>query len=250
MRLPRSSSLFRTVLRSCNLSFFACSSRTSQSTKALAPLAVSVRVSSRALPLLSSCSSRPLCRQSSCIRSVSDHSEYSNALMAAQYFQRCFETGMRIRAGLVGVIYQKALVLSNDGRGRATGDIVNLMSVDATRLQDLSTYGLISISGPFQITLAFVSLYNLLGWAAFVGVAIMVVSIPLQTVIARFIKKLQEKQMKNRDQRTRLMSELLANIRRQGWYSFRTERRTHLSKQHQVVCMGERIHAMDLAGQK
>ena len=121
---------------------------------------------------------------------------------------------MRIRAGLVGVIYQKALVLSNDGRGRATGDIVNLMSVDATRIQDLSTYGLISISGPFQITLAFVSLYNILGWAAFVGVAIMVVSIPLQTVIARFIKKLQEKQMKNRDQSTRLMSELLANIRR------------------------------------
>ncbi|KAI0725334.1 metal resistance protein YCF1 [Fomitopsis betulina] len=130
-----------------------------------------------------------------------------------QYFQRCFETGMRIRAGLVGVIYQKALVLSNDGRGRATGDIVNLMSVDATRVQDLSTYGLISISGPIQITLAFISLYNILGWSAFVGIAIMIVSLPLQTVLARFLKQLQEQQMKNRDQRTRLMSELLANIR-------------------------------------
>ncbi|KAJ8592180.1 P-loop containing nucleoside triphosphate hydrolase protein [Rhizopogon salebrosus TDB-379] len=131
-----------------------------------------------------------------------------------QYFQTCFETGMRVRAGLVTAIYKKSLILSSDERGsRASGDIVNLMSVDASRLQDLCTYGLIAISGPFQITLAFVSLYNLLGWSAFVGVAIMIISIPLNTVIARLLKKMQEQQMKNRDRRTRLMSELLANIK-------------------------------------
>lgn len=59
---------------------------------------------------------------------------------------------MRVRAGLVTVIYQKALVLSNDERTRSSGDIVNLMSVDATRLQDLCTYGLIAISGPLQVS--------------------------------------------------------------------------------------------------
>lgn len=130
-----------------------------------------------------------------------------------QYFQRTFETGMRVRAGLVNVIYSKALVLSNDERGRASGDIVNLMSVDATRLQDLCTYGLIAISGPLQITLAFISLYNLLGWSAFVGVGIMIFSIPLNTFIAGILKRMQEEQMKNRDKRTRLMSELLSNIK-------------------------------------
>ncbi|TFK18058.1 metal resistance protein YCF1 [Coprinopsis marcescibilis] len=130
-----------------------------------------------------------------------------------QYFQRTYETGMRVRAGLVTVIYQKALVLSNDERTRSTGDIVNLMSVDATRLQDLCTYGLIALSGPFQIIMAFVSLYDLLGWSAFVGVAIMVFSVPLNTSIARVLKRMQEEQMKNRDRRTRLMSELLSNIK-------------------------------------
>ncbi|KAF8892115.1 multidrug resistance-associated ABC transporter [Infundibulicybe gibba] len=130
-----------------------------------------------------------------------------------QYFQRAFETGMRVRAGLVTAIYSKSLILSNDERTRASGDIVNLMSVDATRLQDLCTYGLIIISGPLQITLAFVSLYNLLGWSAFVGVGIMIFSIPLNTFIARIMKRMQEQQMKNRDKRTRLMSELLANIK-------------------------------------
>lgn len=63
-----------------------------------------------------------------------------------------------------------------------TGDTVNLASVDAMRLQDLCTYGLIAVSGPFQIVLAFVSLYKLLGWSAFVGVGVMLVSIPINTV--------------------------------------------------------------------
>ncbi|KAJ7077902.1 P-loop containing nucleoside triphosphate hydrolase protein [Mycena belliarum] len=130
-----------------------------------------------------------------------------------QYFQRTFETGMRVRAGLVTAIFKKALVLSNDERGRSSGDIVNLMGVDAIRMQDLCTFGIIAISGPLQIALAFISLYSLLGWASFVGVAVMVLSIPLSTSIARVLKRMQEQQMKNRDERTRLMSELLSNIK-------------------------------------
>ena len=63
---------------------------------------------------------------------------------------------MRVRSGLITAIYQKALVLSNDGRSSASGDIVNLMSVDAARLQDLCTYGLIAISGPLQVSVPLV----------------------------------------------------------------------------------------------
>lgn len=129
-----------------------------------------------------------------------------------QYFQRCFETGMRVRAGLTSAIYAKALVLSNEHE-QSTGDIVNLMSVDTTRLQDFCTYGFIAISGPLQIVLAFVSLYHLLGWSAFVGVAIMIFSVPAQALIARYLKRLQEVQMKNRDKRTRTMNEILNNIK-------------------------------------
>ncbi|TKY85683.1 hypothetical protein EX895_005223 [Sporisorium graminicola] len=131
-----------------------------------------------------------------------------------QYFQLVFVTGMRVRAGLVSAIFKKSLRLSNEDRGgRATGDIVNLMSVDATRLQDLCTYGHIAWSALFQMTLAFVSLYNLLGWPSFVGVAIMVVSVPLNTALARYLRRLSEKQMKVKDKRTRLMNEILTNIK-------------------------------------
>lgn len=82
-----------------------------------------------------------------------------------QYFQRAFETGMRFRGSLVALIYEKSLRLSNDERaGRSTGDIVNFMSTDATRIADITQYGTILWSGLFQMTLAFVSLYQLIGW--------------------------------------------------------------------------------------
>ena len=63
---------------------------------------------------------------------------------------------MRIRAGLITAIYQKALKLStNERANRPSGDIINLMSVDATRLQDFCTFGLIILSGPFQVSCGF-----------------------------------------------------------------------------------------------
>lgn len=42
-----------------------------------------------------------------------------------QYFQRAFETGMRIKTALTSAIYGKSLKLSNEGRAsKSTGDIV------------------------------------------------------------------------------------------------------------------------------
>lgn len=131
-----------------------------------------------------------------------------------QYFDRCFATTMRIKGGLVTLIYRKSLVLSNGERaGRTTGDIVNLQSVDAVRIADLCQYGHIAWSGPLQIILAFISLYNLLGWQSFVGVGVMIVSLPINTALARKLKALQKQQMKNKDARTRLMNEILSNIK-------------------------------------
>jgi ATP-binding cassette, subfamily C (CFTR/MRP), member 1 len=64
-------------------------------------------------------------------------------------------------------IYRKSLVLSNDEK-TVRGDIVNLMSVDASRMQDLCTYALMLISGPFQVhRLLFPLLYRSLGLIMF-----------------------------------------------------------------------------------
>lgn len=131
-----------------------------------------------------------------------------------QYFQRAFETGARIRSSLTHMIYDKTMKLSNEGRAdKTTGDIVNYMAVDTQRLQDLTQYGQQLWSAPFQIVLCMVSLYQLVGWAMFAGVGAMLLSVPINGFVAKFMKTLQKKQMKNKDARTKLMTEILGNMK-------------------------------------
>lgn len=131
-----------------------------------------------------------------------------------QYFQHSFETGMRFKTALTAAIYKKSMVLSNEGRAaKSTGDIVNLQAVDAQRLQDICQYGQQVWSSPFQILLCMVSLYQLLGPSMFAGIGVMVLMVPVNGFIAKFMKKLQKTQMKNKDSRTRLMTEILNNMK-------------------------------------
>lgn len=140
-----------------------------------------------------------------------------------QYFDRCFQTTMRVKTGLITLIYRKSLKLSQGERsGRTSGDIVNLQSVDAVRIGDIAQYGHIAWSGPFQIILAFVLLYRLVGWQAFVGVGVMVISLPLNTFLSRVNKRLQRQLMSIKDVRTRLMSEILNNIKSIKLYGWET----------------------------
>lgn len=134
--------------------------------------------------------------------------------MVHQYFQMAFETGMRIKGGLGSTIYRKSLRLSNEGRSsKSTGDIVNYMAVDAQRLQDLTQFLQQAWSAPFQIVICMVSLYNLLGWSMMAGVAVMIIMMPAQGLVARIMKNLQKEQMKNKDARSRLINEIITNMK-------------------------------------
>ncbi|KAB8349645.1 hypothetical protein FH972_023664 [Carpinus fangiana] len=147
----------------------------------------------------------------------------SQTVCLHQYFQRAFETGMRVKSGLTAAIYQKSMRLSSEGRAnKSTGDIVNHMAVDTQRLQDLSQYGQQLWSAPFQIILCMVSLYQLVGLSMLAGVGAMVLMIPVNWLVARIMKALQKKQMVNKDARTRLMTEILNNMKSIKLYAWTT----------------------------
>ena len=147
----------------------------------------------------------------------------SQTMCLHQYFQRAFDTGMRVKSSLTAMIYAKSLRLSSEGRtSKTTGDIVNHMAVDQQRLSDLTQFGTQLWSAPFQITLCMLSLYQLVGVSMFAGIGVMILMIPLNGVIARMMKKLQLVQMKNKDSRSRLMTEILNNIKSIKLYAWNT----------------------------
>uniref|UniRef100_A0A2K5U2M2 ABC-type glutathione-S-conjugate transporter n=1 Tax=Macaca fascicularis TaxID=9541 RepID=A0A2K5U2M2_MACFA len=105
------------------------------------------------------------------------------SLILQQYYQCIFVTGLKFRTGIIGVIYRKALVITNSVKRASTvGEIVNLMSVDAQRFMDLAPFLNLLWSAPLQIILAIYFLW-------------------------------QVKQMKLKDSRIKLMSEILNGIK-------------------------------------
>ncbi|GAB1859186.1 Multidrug resistance-associated protein 1 isoform X7 [Camponotus japonicus] len=135
-------------------------------------------------------------------------------LILSQYFHRMFLVGLRIRTALIAAIYRKALRMSNASRKESTlGEIVNLMSVDAQRFMDLTAYINMIWSAPLQIALALYFLWEILGPAVLAGLAVMIVLIPINGLIANKVKTLQIKQMKSKDERVKLMNEVLNGIK-------------------------------------
>lgn len=145
----------------------------------------------------------------------------SQTFFAHQYYQRAFDLGMKIKTALTSRIYAKSLILSNESRLKtSTGDIVNIMAVDVQRLQDLVQNVQMIWSGPFQIAICLISLYNLLGSLAWIALVVMLILIPVNASIARTQKKLQRVQMKNKDERSSLISEIINNIKTLKFYDW------------------------------
>lgn len=135
-------------------------------------------------------------------------------LVLSQYFHRMFLVGLRIRTALIAAIYRKALRMSNVARKESTlGEIVNLMSVDAQRFMDLTAYVNMIWSAPLQIVLALYFLWEILGPAVLAGLAVMIILIPVNALIANKVKTLQIRQMKSKDERVKLMNEVLNGIK-------------------------------------
>nr|CAD1842945.1 unnamed protein product [Ananas comosus var. bracteatus] len=148
-------------------------------------------------------------------------SKLLEGLSQRHWFFRLQQAGIRVRAFLVSIIYQKGLTLSSQSRqSRTSGEIVNIMSVDADRIGLFSWYMHDLWLVPVQVTLALLILYSTLGLASLAAlgatIVIMIANIPLGKMEERF----QEKMMESKDVRMKAMSEILRNMRilkLQGW---------------------------------
>ncbi|KAF9357739.1 Canalicular multispecific organic anion transporter 2 [Mortierella sp. NVP85] len=163
-----------------------------------------------------------------------------SSLLEGQYFQLVMNMGIEARTALVNMIYRKALKLSPAARQSQTpGDIHNHMSVDAERwsevLQFLPMWGSI----PLEICIALWLLYRQLGWSAMAGLGTILVVSPFQAWIAAFFEKAKEQKLDAMDNRIRLTSELMSNmkiVKLYGWESsFRDKVTTYRNRELTIL---------------
>uniref|UniRef100_A0A3Q3BEI2 ATP binding cassette subfamily C member 2 n=1 Tax=Kryptolebias marmoratus TaxID=37003 RepID=A0A3Q3BEI2_KRYMA len=136
------------------------------------------------------------------------------SLFLQQYFQKCFLLGMKVRTAIMAAVYKKALVMSNDNRKESTvGETVNLMSADAQRFNDVTNFIHLLWSCPLQIVISIVFLWLELGPSVLAGLAVMVLMVPINGLLATKARKLQVENMKFKDKRLKIMNEMLNGIK-------------------------------------
>uniref|UniRef100_A0A8C5PFP9 Multidrug resistance-associated protein 1-like n=1 Tax=Leptobrachium leishanense TaxID=445787 RepID=A0A8C5PFP9_9ANUR len=135
-------------------------------------------------------------------------------LVLQLYQQFNMLTAVKFKTSITGLIYKKSLNLANTSRRKFTaGELVNLMSSDAQQFMDLMVNINLLWSAPFQILMAIVFLWQELGAAILAGVAVLVLIIPLNAYIASKVKQLKKSHLKSKDQRIKLLNEVLHGIK-------------------------------------
>lgn len=175
-------------------------------------------------------------------------------LLLHQYFQRTYRTGMRLKSAAISLVFDKALVARREPDAPADADeaeggggsspsgsssspkgggaggaarkrekgalVTNLMSVDAQRLQDNMTYMFSVVSGIYQILVTMYLLYGQVGLAAFGGLGVMLVFLPVTQRIVLVTRDYQKVVLRYKDRRIKLQAEALGGmkiVKLYGW---------------------------------
>ncbi|KAF9109330.1 hypothetical protein BGX27_007736 [Mortierella sp. AM989] len=143
------------------------------------------------------------------------------SFLMGQSHKQDVELGVAIRNGLISMIYRKALVLSPGSRNKTTtGSITNHMSTDAEKwTRDLMWIPL-WVTVPFEILVATVMLYKILGWSVLCGLFMIVIITPIQGWAGQFFDGATDAKSEAMDSRVRLMNELLSNIKNLKMYGY------------------------------
>ncbi|KAH9886263.1 P-loop containing nucleoside triphosphate hydrolase protein [Cubamyces lactineus] len=98
--------------------------------------------------------------------------------------------------------------------GHLVGRINNLVTSDLNNFEGLGMHLVFfTIESPFQVMLCITYLYQILGWSALVGLATMLITLPLPGWITRHIQGAQREKMKRTDSRVQTVTEMMGVIR-------------------------------------
>lgn len=137
----------------------------------------------------------------------------SKAITENAYFHRVYRSGYQARIAVSVAVYNKALRLANSERQSTTlGELVNLMQVDAAKIEAFVPQMHVLWDGMLQIIGYMAILYSIIGWPCFAGLAVMMAAGPVQGVILQKLFKLNRQMVKYTDARVKTTNEALQGI--------------------------------------
>ena len=139
---------------------------------------------------------------------------YLYVLIHHQTFWCGMRNGMRMRAQAIAAIQKKVLELNASKLAAVTtGKVINLVSNDVRRFDEAGTFWPFLIVGPLELVAVFLVIGSRLGYlASFAGISTLLMLIPVQSVLAKYIGSLRRKIAGQTDERVRLTGEAINGI--------------------------------------
>ncbi|KAI5069363.1 hypothetical protein GOP47_0015664 [Adiantum capillus-veneris] len=157
------------------------------------------------------------------------------SLAQRHWYLGCRRLGFQLRSAVTAAVFDKELRLSSIGRrNHAAGEIVNYIAVDAYRLGEFPWYMHYIWAVPVQMILAIAILFFTVGLATLPGLAVIFLTVLLNTPLARSLQKCQTEFMKGQDERLRATTEVLNNmkvLKLQAWEDRFREQVEHLREE-------------------
>ncbi|XP_055398814.1 ATP-binding cassette sub-family C member 4-like isoform X2 [Bubalus kerabau] len=130
------------------------------------------------------------------------------------YFYHIQRVGMRLRVALCHMIYRKVLRLSSSAMGKTTtGQIVNLLSNDVNRFDQVTMFLHYLWVGPLQAIAVTALLWMETGISCLAGMAVLIFLLLLQSCFGTWFSSLRSKTAALTDDRIRTMSEFISGIK-------------------------------------
>ncbi|KAI4565332.1 hypothetical protein MJT46_009675 [Ovis ammon polii x Ovis aries] len=168
------------------------------------------------------------------------------------YFYHMQRVGMRLRVAVGHMIYRKALRLSRSAMGKTTtGQVVNLLSNDVNRFDQVTMFLHYLWIGPLQAVTVTALLWMEIGVSCLAGMAVLIILLLLQTCFGKLFSSLRSKTAALTDKRIRTISEVITGIRTikmNAWEKSFIDRITRLrSKEISKILKSSYLRGMNLA---
>ncbi|KAF8930478.1 Canalicular multispecific organic anion transporter 2 [Dissophora ornata] len=152
-------------------------------------------------------------------------------LASGQFFQLATTLGIELKSGLIGLIYEKSLVLSPGARQRSTvGEISNHMSVDCERIERVAMGITMLLTSVFEVCVGIWLLYVQLGPSSLTSVGVVILVMPVQALAGNLLNKAKSKKMETMDSRIRALNELLSAMKTIKMYNWEESFRQKISR--------------------
>ncbi|TFK52052.1 hypothetical protein OE88DRAFT_1807932 [Heliocybe sulcata] len=138
----------------------------------------------------------------------------ASSLMSNHYYMRMMTVGVLIRTATIGLIFCKSLRLSGRARSQhSVGQITTMISTDTARLDRVGSMAHLLWTAPIQLAIGIGLLVGTLGYSALVGLRVLILSFPINTVFVGVMFTQHKKGVKITDKWVQLTNEVLQGIR-------------------------------------